>query len=73
VLKTDSLLKIKETFDVSEKVIQVVHQNLIWGILFNAIAIPFAAFGYIPPSVAAIAMGLSDIVVVGNSLRLLSK
>ena len=73
VLKTDSLLKIKETFDVSQKVTQVVHQNLIWGILFNAIAIPFAALGHIPPAVAALAMGLSDLVVVGNSLRLLSQ
>ncbi len=44
--------------------------NFIWAFGYNAIAIPLAMTGVISPSYGALAMALSDLVVVGNSLLL---
>lgn len=49
---------------------RVIWQNLFWGSLYNIIAIPLAAFGYVYPTVGAFGMVLSDLVVVFNSLRI---
>ena len=48
----------------------MIRQNLAWGALYNAIAIPAAAFGFVTPMVAAAGMSLSSLVVVANALRL---
>jgi Cu+-exporting ATPase len=47
-----------------------VKQNLFWAFLYNIIAIPIAAAGLLTPAFAALAMGLSDVVLAINSLRL---
>jgi heavy metal translocating P-type ATPase len=49
----------------------VIVQNFGWAMGYNISALPLAAAGLLDPLVAAIAMGLSSIVVVLNSLRLL--
>jgi cation-transporting ATPase V/Cu+-exporting ATPase len=48
----------------------IVLQNLGWAFGYNLIALPLAMTGLLSPALAAIAMGLSSITVVGNSLRL---
>lgn len=50
-----------------------IKQNLFWAFAYNIIAIPVAALGFLTPTVAALAMGFSDIVLAVNSVRLFVK
>ncbi len=47
-----------------------IKQNLFWAFLYNIIAIPVAASGFLNPTFGALAMGLSDVVLAVNSVRL---
>jgi Cu2+-exporting ATPase len=44
-------------------------QSRRWALLYNLCAVPFAAFGFVPPWLAGIGMSLSSLVVVLNALR----
>ena len=48
----------------------VIRQNLIWALVYNLLAVPFAAAGLIVPWMAALGMSLSSLLVVLNSGRL---
>lgn len=50
--------------------LRVIRQNLFWAFFYNAAAVPLAAVGLLSPVVCAVTMGMSDVIVVGNSLRL---
>jgi Cation transport ATPase len=43
------------------------------GFFYNIIAIPVAAFGFLTPTFGALVMGLSDVVLGVNSVRLFVK
>jgi Cu2+-exporting ATPase len=51
----------------------VARQNLAWSAAYNFGSLPLAAFGLIPPWVAALGMSLSSIAVVLNAARLLPR
>lgn len=48
----------------------IVRQNLVWALGYNALALPLAVCGLVPPWAAAIGMSVSSLVVVLNALRL---
>lgn len=50
-----------------------IKQNLFWAFFYNIIAIPVAAFGLLTPTFGALVMGLSDVVLAINSVRLFVK
>jgi len=50
-----------------------IRQNLFWAFFYNIVAIPVAAFGLLTPALAALVMGLSDVVLAFNSVRLFVK
>ncbi len=50
-----------------------IQQNLFWAFAYNIVAIPVAAMGYLEPTWGALIMGLSDVVLAINSVRLFVK
>jgi Cu+-exporting ATPase len=51
--------------------LRTIKQNLFWAFFYNALGVPLAALGFISPVICAAAMGVSDLIVIGNALRLL--
>jgi P-type Cu+ transporter len=47
-----------------------IKENLFWAFVYNIVAIPVAAAGFLHPGIAALAMGFSDVVLAINSIRL---
>ena len=56
--------------DISRRTWRKIRQNLFWAFIYNVIGLPLAALGHLSPSLAALAMALSSVSVVGNSLIL---
>ena len=50
---------------------RIVRQNLTWALGYNLVAIPAAAFGWVPPWAAAAGMATSSIAVMLNATRVL--
>ncbi len=70
IMLGDSLQPIVTALRLSKQTIRIVRQNLAWAILYNGAALPLAAFGLVPPWLAAIGMSASSLIVVLNALRL---
>ncbi len=69
LLNTD-LFTLVKFLQVSKHTLITIKQNLFWAFAYNVVAIPIAALGFLNPMIGALTMAFSDIVVVGNSLRL---
>ncbi|WQS00619.1 heavy metal translocating P-type ATPase [Helicobacter pylori] len=70
LLLEEDLSLLEKAFDNAQKVYQVVLQNIVLSLIYNAILIPVAMLGYINPLIASLSMSGSSLLVVLNSLRL---
>ncbi len=69
LLRSD-LEGVPQAIAVARSTYGIIVQNFAWAMGYNVSALPLAAFGLLDPLVAAVAMGLSSVIVVLNSLRL---
>jgi Cu+-exporting ATPase len=69
LLKSD-IHAIPEALGLAQATLRTIKQNLFWAFFYNAAAVPLAALGFLSPVLCAAAMGLSDLIVLGNALRL---
>jgi Cu2+-exporting ATPase len=73
VLVNDNLAAIPEAVKLARRTLRIARQNLLWSAVYNFGSLPLAAFGLIPPWLAALGMSLSSVAVVLNSTRLLPR
>jgi len=66
----EKLMPVALAVKVARRTMEIVRQNFGFAIGYNVLAIPLALFGFVTPLIAALAMSLSSLVVVANSLRL---
>jgi len=69
-LLDNDLRKIPWTIALAKKTVRIMKQNLLWAFVFNFAGLAFACLGKLNPVLAALAMTLSSLLVLGNSLRL---
>ena len=73
VLMNQGLKKLPTAMGLGRHTYATIRQNLFWAFFYNIVAIPVAAFGLLTPSLGALVMGLSDVVLAANSVRLFVK
>lgn len=62
--------KVLDSIKLARKTYAIIKQNLFWAFAYNTILVPVAAFGLLVPMYASLAMSLSSVSVVLNSLRI---
>lgn len=76
ILLNENMSNILKLFKIGKNTIRIIKQNLFWALFYNICMIPLAT-GLFPislnPMIASLAMTLSSLTVVLNSLRLLKK
>lgn len=70
ILLKSEINAVPESLGLARATLRTIKQNLFWAFVYNAIGVPLAALGFMSPVLCAAAMGLSDLVVIGNALRL---
>ncbi|MFA6458175.1 MAG: heavy metal translocating P-type ATPase [Patescibacteria group bacterium] len=70
VLMQGSPAKVFSALTLSQKTFRIIKQNLFWAFVYNVIGIPIAALGLLNPIFASLAMSLSSVSVISNSLRI---
>ncbi len=73
LLKKNDLSQVEFAMRISKHSLLTIKQNLFWAFFYNVVAIPIAAIGYLSPMVGALSMAFSDVIVIGNSIRLKGK
>lgn len=70
VLMNHGLKNLPEALGLGKHTYITIKENLFWAFSYNIVAIPVAALGFLSPTFGALIMGLSDVVLAVNSLRL---
>ncbi len=70
VLLNSEIEAVPESLGLARATLRTIKQNLFWAFFYNAIGVPLAALGFMSPILCAAAMGFSDLIVIGNALRL---
>jgi Cu+-exporting ATPase len=73
VLLRDDLSLLTEGRKVAALTLRTIKESLFWAFSYNIVAIPLAAMGFLNPMWAALFMAFSDVVVIGNAIRLKSR
>lgn len=73
VLLKNDLRIIDNMLKIGNHTLLTIKQNLFWAFFYNVVAIPIAALGLLNPMIGALAMAFSDVIVIGNSIRLKTK
>jgi Cu+-exporting ATPase len=71
ILLKSEIEAVPEALGLARATLRTIKQNLFWAFFYNALGVPLAALGFISPIFCAAAMGASDLIVIGNALRLL--
>lgn len=61
---------VPEALRISRRTLRIIKANLFWAFAYNVAALPLAVAGLMNPMLAGLAMALSSVFVVSNSLRL---
>ncbi|MDD3497927.1 MAG: heavy metal translocating P-type ATPase [Candidatus Moranbacteria bacterium] len=73
VLVKNDARDVAKSIKLSKETMQKIKQNLFWALFYNSIGIPIAAFGLLQAEFAGLAMAMSSVSVVTNSLLLKRK
>ena len=72
-LMRDDWSLVPEVLRIAQRTMRIVKMNLAFTTLYNVVGLSLAAFGILPPVLAAAAQSLPDIGIMGNSARLLKQ
>lgn len=70
VLLADRIGDVLLLRQLSRRCLRVIRQNIGWAAAYNAVCVPLALAGMLPPWAAGLGMATSSLFVVGNALRL---
>jgi Cu+-exporting ATPase len=73
ILLKSEIEAVPECLALARATLRTIKQNLFWAFFYNAVGVPLAALGFVSPVICALAMGVSDLIVIGNALRLLRR
>lgn len=73
ILMKDNVLDVVKAIQLSKMTYGKIQQNMFWALFYNSIGIPIAALGLLKAEFAGLAMALSSVSVVVNSLLLKKK
>ncbi|MEW6693802.1 MAG: cation-translocating P-type ATPase [Pseudomonadota bacterium] len=70
VVQSGRLTDVVFVIERARATMRVVRQNLAWAAGYNAVAVPLALLGWMPPWAAGLGMAASSLLVIGNAMRL---
>lgn len=70
VVQSGRLSDVVFVVEQARATMRIVRQNLAWAAGYNAISVPLALVGWMPPWAAGLGMAASSLLVIGNAMRL---